>query len=86
MLRVMIESDDAAKNDRLMAKLLEAIAYHEAGYLVAASVAQVPVRKPRSRVGGLHRCASHVLELEAITEPEDKIGRASCRERVCQYV
>ena len=52
-------------------KLLEAIAYHEAGYLVAASVAQVPVRKPRCNVGGLRRCACHVLDLDAITEPED---------------
>jgi hypothetical protein len=51
--------------------LLEAIAYHEAGYLVAASVTQVPVCKPRCDVGGLRRCASHVLDLDAITEPED---------------
>jgi hypothetical protein len=51
--------------------LLEAIAYHEAGYLVAASVARVPVRKPRRNVGGLRRCASHVLDLDAITGPED---------------
>ena len=51
--------------------LLEAIAYHEAGYLIAASVAQVPVRKPRCNLGGLRRCASHVLDLGAITEPED---------------
>jgi hypothetical protein len=51
--------------------LLEAIAYHEAGYLVAASVAQVPIRKPRNIVGGLRRCASHILDLDAITEPED---------------
>ena len=37
--------------------LLKAIAYHEAGYLVAAGVAQVPVRKPRCNIGGLRRCA-----------------------------
>ena len=51
--------------------LPEAIAYHEAGYLVAASVAQVPVPKPRCNVRGLRRSASHVLDLEAITEPDD---------------
>lgn len=51
--------------------LLEAIAYHEAGYLVAASVAQVQIRTPRCTVGGLRRSASHVLDLDAITDPDD---------------
>jgi hypothetical protein len=53
-----------------------AIAYHEAGYLVAASVAQVPVRKPRCNVGGLRRCASDILDLDAITDPEDMAAAA----------
>jgi hypothetical protein len=51
--------------------LREAIAYHEAAYLVAARVAQVPVRNPRCNVGDLRRCASHVLDLDTISEPED---------------
>src|SRR3546814_12899301 len=34
----------------------------------------------------LNRVAAHLNQVEGITCPVPKIGRASCRESVCQYV
>src|SRR3546814_11679502 len=58
-----------------------------------AETGRAAVERPRRWLGGAHpvrrlqECRVVILRCEAIpARPSRQIGRASCRERVCQYV
>src|SRR3546814_8919425 len=70
---------------------LDAIAYHTVCFLALATIGPMIALVEEHPGGDFIEALSQIgfigrRTLEAMADIEDEIGRASCRERVCQYV